>query len=56
MDNDAQQKREFIVLTAVRLGELSLKKAEEFDRIVCSELGINQSEVPPEFLFDSGYF
>ena len=57
MENQTQQEtREFIVLSAVRLGKFSLEAAEEFDRIVCAHLGIDQNETPPEFLFDSGYF
>ncbi len=54
--SSAQDQREFIVLSAVRLGSFSFENAEEFDRIVCASLNIDQNETPPNFLFDSGYF
>ena len=50
IETTPQEHREIIVLRAMSLGNLSLKDAEHLDALVCEAMGIDQIEVPPEFI------
>ena len=45
--------RTAIVLKAISLGNLTVAEAEQIDVLVCSALGIDSEDPPPQFILDS---
>lgn len=48
-----QEKRELLVLRAMRLGDMSIEDAEKFDTLVCNVLGIDSEKEPPIFILST---